>query len=435
MDLNLIIIIYIVLLVLALASGIWVAFAMILVGVAGIFLWMPPGSERIIGYIPWVVTNSFLLTAIPLFIFMGELLFKSGISERLYNNLNPFLSHFPGQLLHTNIASCAIFAAACGSSPATAATIGTVAMPHLQSRGYDATLSLGSIAAGGTLGILIPPSVIMIIYGGEVGESIARLFLAGIVPGVILTFLFMLYIGIKCRLRPELAPEEEKAPWGQSLASLIRVWPIALLFLVVLGGIYLGIFTATEAAGIGSFGALVLALGYKKLTKKTFYEAVLNTVRTSCMVTILVVGSRIMVVALANLQVPQYLVAKVGGLPVSPLLIFSVICLFYIILGMIMDGVSMIVLTLPITYPIITSLGYDSVWFGIIVVILVEMALITPPVGINLYILQGIQPDLSLKHVIAGSIPFFTIILLFLIFVTAFPQVVLWLPNQMMALR
>jgi C4-dicarboxylate transporter DctM subunit len=423
------------LLFMALASGLWVAFAMILVGVVGIIFWMPPGAVKILGYIPFSITNNFVLTAIPLFVFMGEVLFRSGISDRLYEDLTPFFSHFPGQLFHTNIASCAVFAAACGSSPATAATIGTVALPQLLSRGYDSKLALGSIAAGGTLGILIPPSIIMIIYGSIVGESVAQLFLAGFVPGIMISLLFMLYIGIRCITKPGLAPSIAKTPWRKSFQGLWGIWPIGFLFVLVLGGIYAGIVTATEAAGVGAAGAMVLAWGYRKMTWKTVQRATLNTVRTTCMVMILIVGSNVMVVALANLKVPEYLVKETIALGLPPLAVLTLIFFFYLILGCLMDGVSMIVLTLPITYPIVCSLGFDSVWFGVIIVILVELALLTPPVGINLYILQGILPDISLGDVIRGAVPFVFILLLSLIILTAFPQIALWLPANMVRIQ
>ena len=415
----------------ALASGLWVAFAMILVGVVGIIFWMPPGAMKILGYIPFSITNSFVLTAIPLFVFMGEVLFRSGISDRLYEDLTPFFSRFPGQLFHTNIASCAVFAAACGSSPATAATIGTVALPQLLNRGYDPKLALGSIAAGGTLGILIPPSIIMIIYGSIVGESVAQLFLAGVVPGIMISLLFMLYIGIRCTINPGLAPAIEKTPWKKSLQGLWGIWPIGFLFVLVLGGIYAGIVTATEAAGIGAAGALLLAWGYRQMTWESFRQATLNTVRTTCMVMILIVGSNVMVVALANLKVPEYLVKTTIASGLSPLAIMILIFIFYLILGCLMDGVSMIVLTLPITYPIVSSLGFDSIWYGIIIVILVELALLTPPVGINLYILRGLRPAFSLGYVIRGAVPFVFILLLSLVILTAFPQIALWLPAHM----
>jgi len=433
MDLSWITIFYVLLLFVSLAAGLWVAFAMILVGVVGVSFWMPPGSMKILGYIPFTVTNSFVLTAIPLFVFMGEVLFRSGIYDRLYENLTPFFSRFPGQLFHTNIASCSVFAAACGSSPATAATIGTVALPQLLSRGYDIKLALGSIAAGGTLGILIPPSIIMIIYGSIVGESIAQLFLAGVVPGILISFMFMLYIGIRCKVEPGLAPAIEKAPWRKGLKGLIGVWPIGVLFIAVLGGIYAGIVTATEAAGVGAAGAFFLALGYGKMGWEEFKQATLSSVRTTTMVMILIVGSNVMVVALANLKVPEYLVKETVGLNMSPLAVLGMICIFYLILGCLMDGVSMIVLTLPITYPIMRSMGFDSVWFGIIIVILVELALLTPPVGINLYILHGLRPDLPWDYVIKGSVPFVAILCFAIIILTLMPQLALWLPNRMIS--
>jgi C4-dicarboxylate transporter DctM subunit len=250
-----------------------------------------------------------------------------------------------------------------------------------------------------------------------------------------ISLLFMLYIGIRCTLNPGLAPSIEKAPWKKSLQGLWGVWPIGFLFVLVLGGIYAGIVTATEAAGIGAAGALLLAWGYRQMTWESFRQATLNTVRTTCMVMILIVGSNVMVVALANLKVPEYLVKTTIASGLSPLAIMILICMFYLILGCLMDGVSMIVLTLPITYPIVNSLGFDSVWYGIVIVILVELALLTPPVGINLYILRGLRPAFSLGYVIRGAVPFVFILLLSLVILTIFPQIALWLPAHMIRIQ
>lgn len=429
MDANLIMGVYVGLLLLLLASGLWVGFALILVGIITIFLWMPPGSERIIGYTIWTNSNSFILTCIPLFILMGEILFRSGLSDRIYESLTPVMSYFPGQLFHTNIVSCAIFAAACGSSPATAATIGTVGLPELEKRGYDTRLALGSIAAGGTLGILIPPSVIMIIYAAIVGESIARLFLAGIIPGVMISALFMLYLGIRCKLNPGLAPRMQRPPFGQAMRSLLGIWHVTLLIVLILGGIYGGIFTPTEAAGVGAFGALVLALARGTFAWKSFKESVISTVHTTSMLMVLLVGSGILVIALTNLGVPAYLMEKVTSSAISPLAVLLLVYLVYIILGMLMDGVSMIVITLPVVFPIIHAVGYDAVWFGIALVILVEIGLLTPPVGINLFVLHGLRPKIPMSEVIVGSAPFFVILALGLAILTVFPQIILWLPS------
>lgn len=429
MDANVVVAIYIGLLLVLLATGLWVGFSLILVGVITIFLWMPEGSERIIGYTIWNGTNSFILTCIPLFVLMGEILFRTGLSDRIYEAVTPLMSHIPGQLFHTNIVGCAVFAAASGSSPATAATIGTLGLPELEKRAYDTRLALGSIAAGGTLGILIPPSIIMIIYAAIVGESIVQLFVAGIVPGLMMTGLFMIYIGVRCKLQPGLAPRIEKAPLGMAMRSFIGIWPVALLVVVVLGGIYGGIFTPTEAAGIGALGALLAALAAGKLTWNAFRESLISTVHTTSMLLILLVGSGILVIALTNLGVPAYLMERTAASGMSPLAVLLLIYLAYVILGMLMDGVSMIVITLPIVFPIIKSLGYDAVWFGVALVILVELALLTPPVGINLFVLHGLRPKLPLTEVIWGALPFSVILLLALALVTAFPQIALWLPN------
>jgi C4-dicarboxylate transporter DctM subunit len=431
MDANLIIALYVGLLLVLLASGLFVFAALMLVGIVTVYLWMPPGSEKIIGYTIWTGANSFVLTCIPLFIFMGEILFRSGLSDRIYTHITPLMSHFPGQLLHTNIASCAVFAAACGSSPATAATIGTVGLPELEKRGYDIRLGLGSIAGGGTLGILIPPSVIMIIYGDICSTSIAKLFLGGVIPGILVTILFMLYIGIRCKMNPALAPAAEKTPWGKSIVSLYGIWPIASIVILVLGGIYGGIFTPTEASGIGAAGALLLGLAYRSLTWKIFKETLVSAIHTTSMLIVLLAGSRILVIALTNLGVPAYLMEKVASSTLNPISVLLLVFLVYIILGMLMDGVSMIVITLPVVFPIIKSVGYDPLWFGIAIVMLVEIGLLTPPVGMNLYVIQGLRPNLPINEVIIGSAPFFMILGLGLALVTLFPQLALWLPSLM----
>ena len=431
MDISLIMAVYVGLLVVLLSSGLWVGFALILVGIITIFLWMPPGSERIIGYTIWTSSNSFILTCIPLFILMGEILFRSGLSGRIYERLTPLMSYFPGQLLHTNIVSCAIFAAATGSSPATAATIGTVGLPELEKRGYDTRLAMGSIAAGGTLGILIPPSVIMIIYAAIVGESIARLFLAGIVPGIMISVLFMIYIGIRCRINPGLAPSIQKPAFGQAVLSLLGIWHVVLLIVLILGGIYGGVFTPTEAAGVGAFGALLIALAQGGFTWKAFKESLISTVHTTSMLVLLLVGSGILVIALTNLGVPAYLMEKVTSSAISPIGVLLLVYLVYAILGMFMDGVSMIVITLPVVFPIIKAVGYDAVWFGIALVVLVEIALLTPPVGINLFVLHGLRPKIPISEVIVGSAPFFAILTFGLALLTVFPQIALWLPGYL----
>jgi C4-dicarboxylate transporter DctM subunit len=429
MDINLVIVVYVGLLLVLLASGLWVGLALMLIGIVTIYLWMPPGSERIIGLTIWTSSDSFVLTCIPLFIFMGEILFRTGLSDRIYEHLTPLMSYIPGQLFHSNIVSCAIFAAACGSSPATAATIGTVGLPELEKRGYNSRLALGSIAAGGTLGILIPPSIIMIIYAAIVGESVARLFLAGIIPGIMISALFMIYIAVRCISNPSLAPVISKPPLGKAFLSLLGIWPIMLLIGLVLGGIYGGLFTPTEAAGIGAVGSLVLSFIRGKLRWEAFAAAVTSTMHTTAMLIVLLVGSGILVIALTNLGVPAYLMQEVTRSAISPHAVLLLVYLIYLILGMLMDGVSMIVITLPIVYPIMKAVGYDSVWFGIAVVLLVEIALLTPPVGINIFVLHGLRPHLPIEDVIIGSAPFFLILAVGLGILTLFPQIALWLPS------
>jgi C4-dicarboxylate transporter DctM subunit len=409
-----------------------ISVAVSLGGVAILMTYLLTDVVGALGYAPWNIGTKFVLVAIPLFIFMGELLLRSGLSNRLYTGSTALLGRIPGNLLHANIVSCSIFAAISGSSVATAATIGTVAIPELEKRGYDNRIVMGSLAAGGTLGILIPPSIAMIIYGSMTGQSIGRLFIAGIIPGIILSLLYMSYIVVRVMTRPQTAPVYEKIQLRTRILQIIGMWPIFVVMLSVLGGIYFGVTTPTEAAAIGALMALIFSLSYKKLTWSIMRECLRTTVKTTSMIMLLVVAAQLLVGVLTTLRVPDNILAWVNSLALSPLLILLVIYGVYLFLGCFMDGTSLMLVTLPIVYPIIVALGYYLIWFGVALVLLIEMALLTPPVGLNVYVIHGLRPQIPLTEVFIGIIPFFFMTLVALAIVTAFPQLATWLPSTMM---
>lgn len=410
-------------------SGVPVAASLGIIGLltAALFL----GHVEALGYACWNICTQFILVAIPLFIFMGQILLHSGISDRLYTGSTALLGKLPGSLLHANIASCAVFAAISGSSVATAATIGTVAIPELEKRGYQPKIVLGSLAAGGTLGILIPPSICMIIYGAMAEESVGQLFIAGVFPGIMLTLLFMGYVLVRVITQPGIAPAFEGMHWKQRSLSILRMWPVAIIMFMVLGGIYLGIVTPTEAAALGSFTALVFALAYRKLNWQIMKGILRDTAKSTAYIMFLVVGAQLLTGTLSMLRVPDNAVLWVASLAVSPMLVLMFIYLLYLFLGCFMDGISMMVVTLPVIVPILRSLGFDLIWFGVALVILVEMAMLTPPVGLNVYVIHGLRPDRPMSEVFRGIIPFFLMMLLGLIIVTAFPPIATWLPGTM----
>jgi len=389
------------------------------------------GKFGIAAYVPWEVGDSFVLTAIPLFIFMGEVLLRSGLSIRLYDGAAAVLGRLPGGLLHANIGSCAIFAAISGSSLATAATIGTVALPELEKRGYENKIACGSLAAGGTLGILIPPSISMIIIGAMTEQSIAKLFIAGVFPGIMLVGLFMSYIVVRVIIQPQLAPRFETIPLKRRALNIIRMWPVMVIMLFVLGGIYLGVTTPTEAAAVGAFMAMVFALIYRKLNWLTLKASMLGAVKITAMLLFIIVGAMILSGMLGLLKVPFKMVAWVASLPFPPLAILIGIYIMYLFLGCFLDGLALVVLTVPIVFPIIRELGFDTVWFAVALVILVECCLLTPPVGTNVYVIHGLRPGRPMSEVILGAMPFFFMMLVGLAIITAFPIIATWLPGTM----
>jgi tripartite ATP-independent transporter DctM subunit len=416
------------------AFGISVAVAM---GLGGAFIgWM--FTDRpildVLGEVPWNVMTSEPLVALPLFILMGEILLRSGMTDRMYENLAHWLNRLPGGLLHTNVVACSVFACISGSSAATAATIGSVSMPALRRYSYNERLALGSLAAGGTLGILIPPSITFIVYAVLVQESIGQLYIAAMVPGLLMTLSFMAVIFVAAKRDPSIAPRVPDVSWREKVAGLIHLLPIVVLMLLVLGTIYAGIATATEAAAFGVTGAFVMALLSKRLTLATLREALIVTSTTTAMIMFILVGAFVLQFVLAFLGIPSALSRWITELGLTPLQLVLMVCLLYVVLGTFMEELSMVVTTIPVLVPLFKSLGIDMVWFGVIVVILVQAAIISPPVGMNLFVLQGMRNRLSdggdarpISDVFIGVAPFFLAMIATLALVIMFPQLTSWL--------
>jgi tripartite ATP-independent transporter DctM subunit len=379
----------------------------------------------------WSMGSSWSLTALPLFVWMGEILFRTKLSENLFKGLSPWLARLPGGLIHVNVLGCAIFAAISGSSAATVATVGKMSIPELRKRNYPERFLLGTLAGSGTLGLLIPPSIILIIYGVTVEESIAKLFIAGIIPGIGLALLFMTYVVVWSLKNKKIMPIiSEDFSFLEKIQQSGQLLPVILLIFAVIGSIYAGIATATEAASLGVLGALVLSYFQKSLTKESFTKSLLGATKTSCMIAFILAGSSFLTLAMAFTGLPKNLAVFIDTLQLSPYMLLLVLTLFYIILGMFLDGISAVVLTMAIIEPMIRQAGFDMIWFGIYLVIVVEMAQITPPVGFNLFVLQGMaQKDMG--FIARSAFPLFLLMILAVIIIIAFPQLALWLPEQM----
>ena len=411
--------------------GIPIAVSMALIGiVGGIAAYGVPFMDSIAPVV-WGVQNENLLTSIPLFVLLGELLLRSGIADRMYIALSAWLGRLPGGLLYTNIGSCALFAATSGSSVATAATIGTVALPSLQRRGYSMRASLGSLAAGGTLGILIPPSVNMIVYGSLTNNSIGKLFIAGIIPGILLTACFMLWILISS-LASGNVKREEKVPLQERVATLRFLVPPMVVFGIVMGSLYFGIATTTESAALGVMAALFFVWQSGKLSWEVLRTCFISTARVSGMILLIIMAAFILNLTISLTGVAEAMTKAVTGLGLSATTMILVLIVFYLILGMFMDVLSMQVATIPITYPIVTALGVDPIWYGIFIVLMCELGLITPPVGMNLFVVHGIRPDKGgIEDAIWGALPYAVIMILFTLLLMAVPALATWLPAHM----
>jgi len=377
------------------------------------------------------IFGSYSLTVIPLFVLMGQLAYHSGISKRLFKAAYRFIGHWPGGLAIATVGACAAFSAICGSTNATAATMGAATLPEMKRYNYKPELATGVVAAGGSLGILIPPSVIFIVYGIETEQSIGRLFMAGIVPGLLLTLLFILAIVIWTRLRPELGPKGPTFSHRERLASLSGLIETLLLFILIMGGLFLGIFTPTEAGAIGAFGTLVLALAGRNLTMQGFMTAVFETTRISCMILMIVAGATIFGHFLAVTRIPFDIAQGVSEIQLPRYAIMLIIIAVYLIGGCVIDSLALIMLTIPIFYPVILFLAYDPVWFGVIIVLVTQIGVITPPVGINVYVVSGVARDVPLDVIFKGVLPFLAALLIGTLLLIPFPQIALFLPNLM----
>lgn len=411
-----------------------IAVIMVVIGVVGGLLLFGWPLVESMGPVIWGVQNENILTAIPLFVLLGELLLRSGLADKMYGALSLWLGRLPGGLLHTNIGCCALFAATSGSSVATAATVGTVALPALNARGYAPNRSLGSLAAGGTLGILIPPSVNLLVYGSLANVSIGRLFIAGIIPGILLTLLFMLFIAGESLLsrRGGDGIDAERVPLGERLSALRHLIPPAVIFLIVMGSIYLGIATPTESAALGVVVALAFVWFEGRISLDLLDQCFRQTARTTGMILLIITAAFMLNVTLALGGVAQTMTQWVASFGLSATGLLMALIVFYLFLGMFMDVLSMQVLTIPVALPIVTVIGVDPIWFGIFIVLMCELGMITPPVGMNLYVVQGVRGDGGpFRDVVTGAIPYAIIMILFTILLILAPQIVLWLPQQM----
>lgn len=413
--------------------GFHVAFAMFAVSILGAFLYLGVPATLEYGTQYWSATNNFVLVAVPLFVLLGELLVRGGFTDRMYRSLADWLGGMPGGLLHSNLGACAMFAAVSGSSVATAATIGTVALPAFDKRGYDQRLVLGTIAAGATLAILIPPSINMIVYGAMTNTSVGRLYAAGVVPGILLTLLFMLVVVIACRLRPELAgPKEPPLPISARLSRLKDLLPPLIVFGFVMGAIYGGWATPTESAALGVVIALLLCAANRRLSIAMLHACFLSTLSITAMITLITAAAFYLNFVLGIMGVPELITRFVSTMQLSQGQMIVILTIFYLILGCFLDALAMVVGTIPIVFPIILALKIDPVWFGIYLVLMAELALITPPVGMNLYVVQGIRGRGNIRDVIVGVLPFMLMMMLMVAWIYFMPAIALWLPGKMM---
>jgi C4-dicarboxylate transporter DctM subunit len=421
----------IVLLFAALGSGLWIGLSLLAVALLGMELLTarPAGDSMMLTI--WGSTSSWTLTALPLFLWMGEILFRSKLSDSMFKGLAPWLDRLPGRLLHINVVGCTIFAAISGSSAATCATIGKITLPELKKRGYPDGISIGTLAGAGTLGLLIPPSIIMIVYGVAANVSIAKLFLAGVIPGLMLAALFMGYIMVWALLNKEKVPAADAAmSFGQKVYASRHLIPVVSLIVVVLGGIYSGIATATEAAALGVAGSLALAAIERSLTWEKFREGLVAACRIYCMIGLILAGAAFLTLSMGFIGLPRHLAEFIGALQLSPFMLMLGLVAFFIVLGCFLDGISVVVLTIAVLLPTVEAAGFDLIWFGIFIVLVVEMAQITPPVGFNLFVIQGLTRR-EVTWIARTALPLFALMLVAVLITYFFPDVVLWLPRHM----
>jgi C4-dicarboxylate transporter DctM subunit len=407
-----------------------VAFAMGFVGLVGFAYLTGPGPAlSLLAQDVFEQFSSYPLTVIPMFILMGTFAFASGISRRLYETSYTWVGHLRGGLTMATVVACAGFAAICGSTAATAATMGKIALPEMKKYNYDGTLATGTVAASGTLGILIPPSTILIVYGILTEESIGKLFIAGVLPGALLSIAFVLTVGILCTRNPAIGPPGAKTTWKAKFRALTGIVPAIILFLLAIGGLFLGWFSPTQAGAIGAGGALIIGLARREMSWSTFIEAGKEGLRTACMVIFIITGAVIFGHFMAVSTIPFMLADWLGGLGIHRIAVMAVIVFIYFIGGFFMDSMALVVVTIPIFFPVVMELGFDPIWFGVIIVLVAEMGVITPPVGVNVFVIKGIAPDVPLETIFKGILPFLGALIIVTIILIAFPQIATFLPS------
>lgn len=414
-----------------LGTGVWVAVSLLAVATLSIFVFASTDTGALMASTIGGHSNLWSLAALPLFIWMGDILFRSRLSDDMFEGLQPWMGGLPGKLLHVNIIGCGIFAAVSGSSAATAATIGKISIPELKRRGYDEKMILGTLAGSATLGLLIPPSIILIVYGVATEQSIARLFVAGVGPGIMLVGMFMAFVAIWSWLNKDLLPsDKESYTWKQRFNSIKRLGPVVLLILGVIGSIYTGIASPTDAAAVGVFLALCLTKYTGDLTKETFIDGILSATRTSCMIAFILAGAAFLTTAMGFTGIPASLAAWIGEMNLTHYQLLAALTVFFIVMGCFLDGISVVVLTTAVILPMVEAAGIDPLWFGIFIVIVVEMSQITPPVGFNLFVIQSLSGR-NILVVAKAALPFFLIMIVAVAAITIFPEIVTWLPNNM----
>ena len=408
--------------------GQWIGVALGLTGAIVMFVW--GGGFSLLGSELWASLNIYGLTAIPGFVFVGEVIMRSGLAGKAFQAIAPLAQRLPGKLLQVNILLCAMFAAVFGSSTACAAAVGAIVIPELRQRGYNEELILGTVTVAGTMAFVIPPSSQFILYGSIVNAPIAALFLAGTIPGLLMAGLFMLYLAFKSRISPEIVPQEEKVPLGRALLSLLTLWPLFVIMVLCVAPIYLGVATPTEAAGLGAFAAILVGKFFGDLKFRSMWVCLRETTKVLCMLYFIIVGAMVMSAAVSQLGLPRQVIEWIGAMDVSPFVIMAAIYLLYVCLGCLFDGISMMFMTLPFVFPIVFLLGFDPVWFGVALCLLMEISIVTPPVGMNLYIVKAVAgPGTEVSTIFRGSVPFLICSVITLCIITFFPKIVLWLPE------